>query len=69
MVTTTTNIINTLGANDVDTKTLTTNLVDAVRAPRQKLIDNSKKKNDVAISTAALVAASSHAADTAVPRS
>lgn len=55
MATTSTNIINSLGATDVDTKTLTTNLVDAVRAPRQQMIDSSKKKVDVAISTTALL--------------
>jgi len=55
MATPSTNIITALGANDIDTKTLTTNLVDAVRAPRQKLIDNSKKQVDVAISTTALL--------------
>jgi len=55
MATVSTNIINTLGATDLDTKTLTTNLVDAVKAPRQKLIDTNKKKADVAVSTTALL--------------
>ena len=55
MATVSTNIINTLGATDLDTKTLTTNLVDAVKAPRQKLIDDVKKKADVAVSTTALL--------------
>jgi len=64
MVTSTTNVINALGATDVDTKTLTTNLVDAVRAPRQKLIDNTKKKVDVAISTTGLLKSAINALQT-----
>ncbi|NBW88552.1 MAG: hypothetical protein EBR51_01320 [Gammaproteobacteria bacterium] len=55
MATVSTNIINTLGASDLDTKTLTTNLVEAVKAPRQKLIDTNKKKADVAVSTTAML--------------
>jgi Ribonuclease G/E len=52
---TTTNIIKSMGASDIDTKELTTNLVAAIKVPRQKLIDAEKKKSEVAISSAALL--------------
>lgn len=50
-----TNIIKTLGAADLDTEELVKNLVAATREPRQKLIDNEKKKVEVAVSTTALL--------------
>jgi len=50
-----TNIIKSLGAADLDTKELTTNLVKAIKEPRQKLIDLEKKKADVAISNLSLL--------------
>ena len=52
---TTTNIIKSMGAADIDTKELTTNLVAATKGPRQKLIDLEKTKADVAISNIALL--------------
>ena len=52
---TTTNIIKSMGASDIDTKELTANLVAATKAPRQKLIDAEKTKADVAISNIALL--------------
>ena len=52
---TTTNIIKSMGASDIDTKELTTNLVAAVKVPRQNLIDAERKKAEVAISSAALL--------------
>jgi flagellar hook-associated protein 2 len=52
---TTTNIIKSMGAADIDTKELTANLVAATKAPRQKLIDAEKTKADVAISNIALL--------------
>lgn len=52
---TTANIITSLGAADVDTKQLTVDLVNAIREPRQKRIDDSKKKAEVAISSLALL--------------
>lgn len=55
MATTDTNIIKTLGAADIDTQQLVTSLVTATKEPRQKLIDIEKKKNEVAISTTALL--------------
>ena len=50
-----TNIITSLGAADLDTKQLVSDLVTAVREPRQKLIDEAKKKAEVAISSVALL--------------
>ena len=50
-----TNIITSLGAADLDTKKLVSDLVTAVREPRQKLIDEAKKKAEVAISSVALL--------------
>ncbi len=55
MATVNTNVIKTLGAADLDTQELVTNLVAATKEPRQKLIDAEKKKADVAISTGALL--------------
>jgi flagellar hook-associated protein 2 len=52
---TTTNIIKSLGASDIDTAELVTNLVNATKDPRQKLIDSEKKKAEVAISSTALI--------------
>ena len=52
---TTTNIIKSMGASDIDTKELTTNLVAATKAPRQSLIDREKTKADVAISSLAVL--------------
>lgn len=52
---TTTNIIKSMGAADIDTKELTTNLVAATKAPRQKLIDIEKTRAEVAISNIALL--------------
>jgi|688.fasta_scaffold140446_3 flagellar hook-associated protein 2 len=52
---TTTNIIKSMGASDIDTKELAANLVAATKEPRQKLIDAEKKKAEVAISSAALL--------------
>ena len=34
-----TNVITALGAADIDTKELVTNLVNATKEPRQKIID------------------------------
>jgi flagellar hook-associated protein 2 len=51
----TTNVITALGAADIDTKELTTNLIAATKEPRQKLIDAERKKAEVAISSAALL--------------
>jgi flagellar hook-associated protein 2 len=48
-------IIKTLGASELDTNELVTNLVNATKEPRQKIIDAEKKKAEVAISTAALL--------------
>ena len=50
-----TNVIKSLGAADLDTKELTTNLVNAIKEPRQKIIDLEKKKADVAISNLSLL--------------
>lgn len=55
MATVNTNVIKTLGAADIDTQELVTNLVAATKEPRQKLIDAEKKKAEVAISTGALL--------------
>jgi len=52
---TTTNVLKSLGASDIDTKELMTSLVNAVKEPRQKLIDKERKKADVAISSIALL--------------
>jgi flagellar hook-associated protein 2 len=52
---TSTNIIKSLGVSEIDTKELVTNLVDAAKAPRQKIIDVEKKKVDFAISNTALL--------------
>ncbi len=46
---TTTNIIKSMGASDIDTKELTTNLVAAVKVQRQNLIDAERKKDEVEI--------------------
>jgi flagellar hook-associated protein 2 len=52
---TTTNIIKSMGASDIDTVELTANLVAATKAPRQKIIDAEKSKAEVAISNIALL--------------
>ena len=48
---TTANILTSLGAADLDTKQLVSDLVNAVKTPRQKLIDANKKKAEVAVSS------------------
>jgi len=55
MATISTNILTTLGASNIDAKQLTTDLVNAVKAPRQKLIDSDKKRIDAQISSAGLL--------------
>ena len=50
-----TNVIKSLGAADLDTKELTTNLVNAIKLPRQEMIDTEKKKATVAISNLSLL--------------
>lgn len=50
-----TNIITSLGAADLDTKQLVTDLVSAVKEPRQKIVDEAKKKAEVAISSVGLL--------------
>jgi len=50
-----TNIITSLGAADLDTKQLVTDLVSAVKEPRQKVVDEAKKKAEVAISSVGLL--------------
>lgn len=50
-----TNLVKSLGASDLDTKELTKNLVNAIKTPRQKIIDAEKKKADVAISNLSLL--------------
>ena len=50
-----TNIMMSLGAAEIDTKELTSNLVDASRVPRQKSIDDEKKKIELQISSVALL--------------
>jgi flagellar hook-associated protein 2 len=52
---TSTNLIKSLGAADIDTAELVKNLVNATKEPRQKLIDLDKKKAEVALSSAALL--------------
>ena len=52
---TTASIVKTLGASELDTNELVTNLVNATKEPRQKLIDAAKKKAEVAISTTSLL--------------
>jgi flagellar hook-associated protein 2 len=55
MVATSTSLLKTLGASSIDTKELVTNLVNATKEPRQKLIDEQKKKVEVEISNTALL--------------
>ena len=50
-----TNVIKTLGAADLDTNQLTIDLVNAIKEPRQALIDREKTKAEVAISNTALL--------------
>ncbi|MGA1424861.1 MAG: flagellar cap protein FliD N-terminal domain-containing protein, partial [Steroidobacteraceae bacterium] len=50
-----TNVIKTLGAADLDTKQLTVDLVNAIKEPRQALIDREKTKAETAISNTALL--------------
>ena len=52
---TTANLIKSLGASDIDTKELVTNLVNATKEPRQKIIDKDKKKAELAISSLGLL--------------
>lgn len=52
---TTANVLTSLGAADLDTKQLVTDLVNAVKEPRQKQIDESKKKAEVAVSSLSLL--------------
>lgn len=52
---TTTNIVKSLGASDIDTQELVTNLVNATKEPRQKLIDRDKKRAEVAVSNLGLL--------------
>lgn len=51
----TTNVITALGAADIDTKELVTNLVNATKEPRQKIISAEKKNAEVAISSIGLL--------------
>lgn len=55
MAVSSTSLLKTLGASNIDTQELTTNLVNATKLPRQKLIDAEKKKVDLQISNAALL--------------
>lgn len=50
-----TNFVTALGASDIDTKQLVSDLVAAVREPRQQQIDRAKEKAEVAISSVALL--------------
>ena len=50
-----TNLVTALGASDIDTKQLVTDLVAAVREPRQQQIDKAKEKAEVAISSIGLL--------------
>jgi flagellar hook-associated protein 2 len=52
---TTANVLTSLGAADLDTKQLVTDLVNAVKEPRQKQIDTNKEKAGVAISSLGLL--------------
>lgn len=49
------NVLTSLGAADLDTKQLVVDLVNAVKEPRQKKIDEGKKKADVAVSSLGLL--------------
>lgn len=51
----TANVLTSLGAADLDTKQLVTDLVNAVKEPRQLQIDSSKKKAEVAVSSLAML--------------
>jgi len=55
MATSNTNILTALGAQQIDTQALITNLVAAQKQPRQDSIDADKKKTDSAISNIALL--------------
>jgi flagellar hook-associated protein 2 len=55
MAVSSTSLLKTLGASSIDTQELTTNLVNATKVPRQKLIDEEKKKVDLQISNTALL--------------
>ncbi len=50
-----TNIMMSLGAAEIDTKELTSNLVAATKVPRQKSIDEEKSKVEAQISSIALL--------------
>jgi flagellar hook-associated protein 2 len=52
---TTANVLTSLGAADLDTKQLVTDLVNAVKEPRQKQIDTNKTKAEVAVSSLGLL--------------
>jgi len=52
---TTANVLTSLGAADLDTKQLVSDLVNAVKEPRQKQIDEGKKKAEVAVSSLGLL--------------
>jgi len=52
---TTTNLIKSIGASDIDTKELVTNLVNATKEPRQKIIDKDKRRAELAISSLGLL--------------
>lgn len=52
---TTANVLTSLGAADLDTKQLVSDLVNAVKEPRQKQIDENKKKAQVAVSSLGLL--------------
>ena len=51
----TANVLTSLGAADLDTKQLVSDLVNAVKEPRQLQIDSSKKKAEVAVSSLAML--------------
>jgi len=59
------NIATTLGATDLDTKQLVTDLVNATKVPRQADVDKAKKKADVGISSIALFKSSLNTLKTA----
>lgn len=55
MAVTSTSLLQSLGASSIDTKELVTNLTNAIKEPRQKLIDAEKQKTTLAISNTALL--------------
>jgi flagellar hook-associated protein 2 len=60
-----TNIMMSLGAAEIDTKELTSNLVAATKVPRQKSIDDEKSKVEAQISSIALLKSGLAALETA----